>query len=311
MKKIAIYLALLLTATMAPLLFPRVLNPLLGFKDFKYYVLKMNYDSIFGQKLNSNDNLTVFNDKPVNDIKKKCIDSPNLNQHFLVKKCTCINRKGKTTVYYAIIPKECKPELCIANDTNHTVELSTAAANRSHATICVNAGLFDINTSETRGYTIANGKVINKTAFSNKYTTDYLYMTEEGHLELFPISGTLEDLTKLKPQWAVLGFHPIVSDGKYVADLRDPNDYTPRTFIGQDYEGNYILGACSGRMLNQAGLSLSNIYSIIKAIGFDARILYNLDGGGSSVFVYNGVRLNELTRGEDRPCANFLIVRDS
>lgn len=227
-----------------------------------------------------------------------------------VKRCFCTNKIGCTTIYYAIVPREYKPALCIANDTNNTVEKAVDIAKRNNATICINAGIFDMLSSETRGYTIVNGEVRNDSSFSNKSTTDYIYMSEDGSLQLFPVDESLEELIALKPQWAVLGFHPIVNDGAYVAGGRDRNDYSPRTFIGQDFEGNYILGACSGRMINEVGLSLNNIYRFVKAIGFEPRILYNLDGGGSSVFIYKGVRLNALTRGEDRACANFIIVKE-
>ena len=75
-----------------------------------------------------------------------------------------------------------------------------------------------------------------------------------------------------------------------------------------DYDGSYLIGVCSGRMTNEVSLSYRNIYRLAKAIGFEPRILYNLDGGGSSAFVYKGERLNKLTQGEDRPCPNYLII---
>ena len=237
--------------------------------------------------------------------------SKEIEELFLpiqVRRIVCKHSGGRATVYCAIIPKEYRPELCVANDINNTVELATDIAKRKHATICINAGIFDMSTNEAKGYLIVDGKVINENPYGNIYTENYLFMTDDGLLDSFPVDGSLEDLIALKPQWAVLGFQAIVKDGTFCADNRDSKSYHPRTFIGQDYDGNYLLGVCSGRMTNEVGLSYRNIYSFAKAIGFDPRILYNLDGGGSSSFVYKGVRLNKLTQGENRPCPNYLIV---
>lgn len=239
--------------------------------------------------------------------------SKEIEELFLpiqVRRIVCKHSGGRATVYCAIIPKEYRPELCVANDINNTVELATDIAKRKHATICINAGIFNMNTNEANGYLIVDGQLVHDKPFSNIYTEDYLYMDKDGLLQSFPVVGTLEELVALKPQWAVLGFQSIIIDGTYSAKGRDPRNYQPRTFIGQDYDGNYLIGVCSGRMTNEVGLSYRNIYSFAKAIGFEPRILYNLDGGGSSAFVYEGVRLNKLTQGENRPCPNFLIVGD-
>ena len=237
--------------------------------------------------------------------------SKEIEEPFLpiqARRIVCKHSGGRSTVYCAIIPGEYKPELCLANDTINTVELATDIAKRKHATICINAGIFNMSTNEANGYLIVDGQLIHDKPFSNMYTENYLYMDQNGLLQSFPVDESLEELIALKPQWAVLGFQAIVKDGVFSADNRDPSSYHPRTFIGQDYEGNYLIGVCSGRMTNEAGLSYRNIYSFAKAIGFEPRILYNLDGGGSSSFVYKGVRLNKLTQGEDRPCSNYLII---
>lgn len=214
---------------------------------------------------------------------------------------------GTTTVWYAIIPAEYKPRLVLANDTVNTVEEPQKLGGRETATIAVNAGLFSTATSETRGYIINNSEVIKDTNYTAGSSSQYLYMESNGTLKAVSENVTINQLSALNPVWAFHGWYPVVQDGVDLSDARDNTSGMPRTFVGQDTSGNYIVFVASGRMDNEAGFSMKDGVEFCPAVGFTPYILYNLDGGGSSAFVYKGVRVSEIVEGENRPVANFLV----
>ena len=217
---------------------------------------------------------------------------------------------GKTTVWYSIVPAEYKPKLCLANDTINTVETGVDNANRNHSTVSINAGLFYMADSVTKGYLINNGELLNSVNYDDGTNLDYIYMEDDGTLNSIGPSTnvTTAQLQALDPEWAFLGFYTLVKDGVYVATGRTEDVLNPpRTFIGQDANGRYIVGVSSGRNEGEKGLSMLDIYNFCRNnANFTPQFLYNLDGGGSSNFVFKGTRVSTLTEGEDRKCANFL-----
>jgi len=64
----------------------------------------------------------------------------------------------------------------------------------------------------------------------------------------------------------------------------------PRTAVGITEEGVLILLVVDGRQIESSGVDLEDLASILLDIGATEAI--NLDGGGSSTLVVNGVRLN-------------------
>ena len=218
---------------------------------------------------------------------------------------------GSTTVWYSIIPSDYKPKLCLANDSVNTVETATENANRNHATIAINAGVFYTATGVTKGYLINDGVTLNETNYDDGQSQEYLYADSNGTLNSTGSSAnlTLAELQALNPRWALLGFYAIAKNGEFVAADRADDYYNaPRTFVGQDASGNYIVGVSGGRNDGEKGLSMIDIYNFcLNVARFTPYFLYNLDGGESSALVYNGTRVNPLTQGENRECANFLI----
>ena len=217
---------------------------------------------------------------------------------------------GETTVWYAIIPSEYKPKLNLANDTIHTVETATDNANRHHSTITINSGIFYTADGKTKGYLIKDGEVLNNVNYDDGTNLDYVYMDSNGILNSIGPSTNVNvsDLERLNPEWAFLGFYALVKNGVYVATGRADDYYNaPRTFIGQDTNGNYIVGVSSGKNEGEKGLSMIDIYNFcLNVANFTPHFLYNLDGGGSSAFIYKGTRVSTLTQGENRKCANYL-----
>ena len=201
------------------------------------------------------------------------------------------------TVWYAVIPKDKMPKLGIANDdyTKISKEAPTSMAKRKNAALAIN---FGIENTKQGGILYADGKLVRG---NNITSGDTLYLTQDGLLKSVPNSQySTEDILALNPVWASKGFYTIVQDGQFVSTW-DPAKNSkevvsrrePRTFIGQDYDGNYIVGVCHGRRKGEAGMNMMEIYDFVsKNITSNIRILYNADGGGSSAFVYQGEKIN-------------------
>lgn len=208
-------------------------------------------------------------------------------------------RFANTTVWYAVIPKDRMPQMAVAHDNYDKLgsEAPSKMAQRKNAVLGINFCL----TGSGSGMLYANGKILRG---NDGNTGEVLFMTQDGQLN--SVSNTRYSPQQLvntfNPVWASTGFYAIARDGHYVSwntDLARASH--PRTFIGQDYDGNYIVGVCTGRRSNEKGMTLKEVYDFITTeVSDNLRFLYNADGGGSSAFVYKGEKLNPNTDKSER-----------
>lgn len=212
----------------------------------------------------------------------------------------------RTTIYYSIIPAEFKPELTIANDTIDTVEEPGKNAMKSMATLCTNIGACDPETGLTKGIIIKDGELLHSDTSITSGST--LYMLNDGTLNSTASDTPTAEVVALNPKWAVMGWRTLVKDGSTV-DLGVDDTPAPRTFIGQDANGNYLVGVCSGREYTEGGLYYRDIEPFMESVGFTPYFAFAGDGGGSSVMIYKGKRVNKLVDYENRSVANFLVFK--
>ena len=217
------------------------------------------------------------------------------------------NPNPGTTVWYAVIPKEMMPKMAMANDDLTKVgrETITNMAKDHDAKL-------GINLSVDEGMMYTDGTLVRE---NNIDYGETLIMRQDGTLESLPNSQySTQDILDLNPVWATKGFFAICRDGEFISQHDDAQtSYIvdirhPRTFIGQDTSGNYIVGVCTGRANGEAGMYMEEIYDFVKTnITPDIRILYNGDGGGSSSFVYDGKKQNpNLDEGAERARPNMI-----
>jgi len=85
------------------------------------------------------------------------------------------------------------------------------------------------------------------------------------------------------------------------------NQRHPRTVLGQYANGDLLFMVIDGRQRGwSSGISLEQLQ--IKLMQLGAVDAYNLDGGGSSTFVYNGELLNKPSDGFPRPVTTNIVV---
>ena len=212
---------------------------------------------------------------------------------------------GYSTIHYALIDKQYKPNLALANDALNTDEWAGDNASRHKSTLTVNAGLWNTTTHVIIGPVIIDGEILKENTESPN-SREIIYMSEDGTLNSVSDTSTAQQVLDLGAVWAVEGWYPFIKNGVDLTSGRDPSDYQPRTIIGQDAEGNYLVFVANGRSYQDVGVSAVDCVNFCTSIGFTPVFLYNLDGGGSIAFVEHGIRMNNLVQGEHRKSSNFI-----
>lgn len=215
-----------------------------------------------------------------------------------------------TNIWYSVIPSKYKMHYSYGKDQIHGLEKPTTNAKRHHATLAINA--------EYMGLVDYNGTLLQAGADVSQYDFYMKPNTEDSTTaaNLYATSPTSTDVGidlsyAINPRWCTgMCFVTMIRDGIRVYD--DENNYSgtgnlverrhPRTWIAIDSEGNQFVAVSAGRdeplndtdfSLPQAGLTFDEIIAVThEYFTTDIKYLYNLDGGGSSAFVYKGNMLN-------------------
>lgn len=151
---------------------------------------------------------------------------------------------------------------------------------------------------------VRNGKIVRENKFLN-----VLGMKKDGTLT--PINENnaqaVLDLD-IRETWT---FGPwLVKDGKAVPGMDNKTNH-PRTFFGQRFRDDgmleYYLIVAEGRSSYDAGLSNYEMGQILEGLGVD--IGYNLDGGGSSVMMFDGKLISRPSGGYFRADIDYIYIK--
>lgn len=200
----------------------------------------------------------------------------------------------------------------LAKDTWGETETTSSAVARTGAILGVNGGGFYRSSRSGREYvvplgnTVIDGKLLQPFSPSR----DGLFFAgidTRGRL----IGGLFTEkkqLLELKP-WQGVSFVPmLLKDRK---PLPIPKEWQrqrhPRTIIGEYANGDLVLIVVDGRQANWSqGVTLEELQ--IKLLDLGVVEAYNLDGGGSSTFVFDGEVLNRPSDGRERPVATNIVI---
>ena len=151
---------------------------------------------------------------------------------------------------------------------------------------------------------VRNNHIIRDMKFNN-----VLGMTKEGNLVPVKANNAQEVLDSgIKDTWT---FGPwLVKDGKAIPNMDNKSNH-PRTFIGQKFRDDgmleYYLIVAEGRSKSDAGLSNYEMGQILEECGVD--IGYNLDGGGSSVMMFDGKLISKPSGNYFRADIDYIYVK--
>lgn len=198
-------------------------------------------------------------------------------------------------------------ELVLANDKLvSNGETTSQAAKRTGAILAVNGGGF-MNTAQgltPLGTTIVNGEI---KIFSTDPKLSVVGFNKSGHL----VGGKYNSKQEIIDDEILQGssFRPtLLENGKKVKISSDlANTKHPRTIIGNFSNGDLLFIVIDGRRDGWSnGVTLTEVQD--KLLSFKIKDAYNLDGGGSSAFYYDGKILNKPSDGKERKVASNIII---
>ncbi|MGI6533033.1 MAG: phosphodiester glycosidase family protein [Peptococcia bacterium] len=203
-------------------------------------------------------------------------------------------------------------KVVLAKDTIGAKETTLEAVQRKKAILGINGGGFytEVKDGEPQGIFIGNvvidGKLVSP---FNAYPGNLHFVgTNRSGRVIGGIFNKEEELMAQKP-WQGVSFIPILIKGGVKQPIPEEWEKTnqPRTIIGEYANGDLIMIVVDGRQADwSSGVTLERL--IEKLVELGVKEGYNLDGGGSSTFVYKGEVLNRPSDGKLRPVVTNIVI---
>jgi len=199
-------------------------------------------------------------------------------------------------------------KMVLANDeVRSRGETTSQAAERTGAVLAINAGGFmSIGGGKIApiGITVVDGEIV---TYSDDKNVSFVGFNKQGRL----VGGRIASREQLEEMEVLQGasFLPtLLQDGKKQPIPKDwANRREPRTLIGHFSNGDILFIVIDGRQKNWSnGVTLEEAQE--KLLEFNVTDAYNLDGGGSSTFYYDGKVLNKPSGGSERRVTTNLVV---
>ena len=174
-------------------------------------------------------------------------------------------------------------------------EHTSKIAQRHNAILAINGDYYGFR---LKGYVIRNGVLYDPTREYRDKKSDILVVHDDGSFEIMKEYKTTPTALYEKNAWQVFCFGPgLISNGNIIVDSTSEvgghKESNPRTAIAIIEPGHYLMVVSDGRTEESAGLSLLQMAEFLE--GYGVTDAYNLDGGGSSVMVFNGKVVNKPT----------------
>ena len=208
-----------------------------------------------------------------------------------------------------------KFKIGIANDyigDNH-LESTMDFAKRKNATICTNAGVFNLDPPyQIWGACIINGEIVVNNEPLEDEGLYYLTIDDEGHFGYVDESVPASTMIANGVKNAVMGCFPLIDNGQIFNHGEHYLDGKhPRLVYCENYDGSQFIFACEGRLLNNVGLDFSDIQTYLLNNYPNIKFAMAMDGGGSLSLNVAKQKLNKslddnLTT--DRPVPYFIYM---
>ncbi|MEN6637468.1 MAG: phosphodiester glycosidase family protein [Clostridiaceae bacterium] len=207
-------------------------------------------------------------------------------------------RESDTTAYVAEVQLSNADSLktALAQDTygSNITQTTSEIAAANTAVLAINGDYYGAN---KRGYVIKNGVLYRETVRQGDDTEDLTIYADGSFAIIDETDVTAQELLD-NGVVQILSFGPaLIEDGELMVSASDEvsraKTNNPRTAIGIIDELHYIIVVADGRTSESEGLSLLELAQLMESYG--CVTAYNLDGGGSSTMVFNGVVVNQPT----------------
>lgn len=201
-----------------------------------------------------------------------------------------------TTVYAADIQLSSasylKTALAKSAYGKNVTETTSEMVESNNAVLAINGDYYG---AQEKGYVLRNGVLYRNTAEKGQ---EDLVIYEDGSFEIILEDEiTAEELLE-KGAVQILSFGPaLITEGEISVTENDEVGRAmannPRTAIGIIDDLHYVFVVSDGRTDESQGLTLYQLSQFMESLGADTA--YNLDGGGSSSMVFQGVLVNNPT----------------
>ena len=210
---------------------------------------------------------------------------------------------GHTVVYYVADVYLRSPELLRTAIPEHGFQDTQTLAAENAAILAING---DYALARTQGPIVRNGMLMRDNSLG-----DVLVFYENGEMKTFSADGFDLETEAAKGILDVWSFGPALldSDGKSISGFTDTvAGANPRSAIGYYEPGHYCFVAVNGRGAEGSyGYTLDELSKLFEDLG--CTVAYNLDGGQSSVMVWDGgsVTVN-MPAGGGRPVGDIIFI---
>jgi exopolysaccharide biosynthesis protein len=200
----------------------------------------------------------------------------------------------------------------LGQDKLGSTETTSSAVARSGAILGINGGGFYRSSQGGRQVMLPLGNTVINNKLQQPFSASdpdlfFAGVDMRGNL----IGGhfaTEAELMQLKP-WQGVSFLPILLQGRKPMPI--PAEWQkqrhPRTIMGTYGNGDLVLIVVDGRQTGWSqGVTLEEMQ--VKLLDLGVIDAYNLDGGGSSAFVFDGRVLNRPSDGSERPVVNNIVI---
>jgi len=132
----------------------------------------------------------------------------------------------------------------------------------------------------------------------------------DGTMETYPSMPFKSDEQIEKGAYQVWNFGPMLLDetGMHKENFNSAVDKAnPRTAIGYYEPGHYCFVVVDGRGGDSDGITMQNLSLLMEKLG--CKRAYNLDGGQTSILVWNDAVANQPSDG-GRRCSDAVVILD-
>ena len=219
--------------------------------------------------------------------------SINISTKILVEKIFY----DRVTIYVADIQTSVENFL---TQYNSEFEKPSVMAINNNAVLAVNGDFFGIRDD---GIIIRNGEILR-----DKASQEIAVLYEDGRLEVYFADDI--NANQLLQDGAIhtWSIGPIlVKDSKAYDDFTNRTSLdglNPRTGIGMIKPNHYIIIVADGRQENSIGLTLVEFAELFESYG--SMSAYNLDGGSSSVMIFNDEIISSPSGIDERLCSDII-----
>ncbi len=168
-----------------------------------------------------------------------------------------------------------------------------------------NNALLAVNSDWNTGIVIRNGNLMRKSRIDGPL----LVLYKDGRMETFSMSSRQDgDELLAAGAWNSWAFGPIlIKNGEIPSNLAT-SGHAPRTTMGYYEPGHYCFMVADGRQQDYAaGLTMRDLAEILLELG--CQEAFNLDGGQSSVMIFDGQTVNKPVKG-GRALPNMIVISE-